>query len=587
MNAPETITSEIQKLEPSAIIELFEMDATAFGGDLLRFHAGTNGLRQNLVWQGNAYTAFPIKASGFDMSGNGQLPRPKLQVANVTGAITLLVLTYDDLLGAKVTRKRTMAKYLDAVNYPARRNVLLQSEALNVSPWVSNDVSVSSGGDFYDGSIPFWTIAKTTTGSSASRGQEFGAVAAGATRTATVALMAGTNSSVSVGLYANTALWGTLANSSAEVISGPGALSNSTGALWTVTGLSSSVPTLLQVTRTYLTADTAGLYIYPGTPTSQVIGASVKATRAQVEAGVTPTQYESVGSSSSQNPSADETAEFADDIFFIDRKVTETRDLVEFELAAAFDVAGVQLPRRQIIQNVCVWRYRGGECGWTTPEDRRNLLIYSEEFQQSYWAKLGGGTGVSPVVTANQAANPVNGLVNADRVVFNKGAGTASADQSLLQAQSASVIGQIYTMSFWARSADANTYTMRTDFSGSSATPPLISVTPTWQRFSASLNVGATDTVRQPSLRLRGGQGTSNTADIFLWGFQLDLGNAATDYQPVGASYTNPNYYDANDAAVGSAGLDVCGKRLSSCKARFGENNPLPFGSFPAAGLTR
>lgn len=414
MTTPETITSEIQKLEPSAIIELFEMDATAFGGDLLRFHAGTNGLRQNLVWQGNTYTAFPIKASGFDMSGNGQLPRPKLQVANVTGAITLLVLTYDDLLGAKITRKRTLAKYLDAVNFPARRNLLLQSEALNASPWASNNVSVSSGGDVYDGSIPFWTIAKTTTGESAYRGQDFGAVAAGATRTATVALMAGTNSSVSVGLYASTALWGTLANSSAQVISGPGTLSNFTGALWTVTGLSSSVATLLQVTRTYLTADTAGLYIYPGTPTSQEIGASVKATRTQVEAGVTPTQYESVGSSWSQNPSADAMAEFPDDVFFVDRKATETRDLVEFELAAAFDVAGVQLPRRQIIQNVCTWRYRGGECG-----------------------------------------------------------------------------------------------------------------------------------------------------------------------------YTGTNYFDANDAAVGSAGLDVCGKRLTSCEARFGANNPLPFGSFPAAGLTR
>jgi phage-related protein len=29
---------------------------------------------------------------------------------------------------------------------------------------------------------------------------------------------------------------------------------------------------------------------------------------------------------------------------------------------------------------------------------------------------------------------------------------------------------------------------------------------------------------------------------------------------------------------------DVCGKRLSSCKARFGENAELPFGSFPSLG---
>jgi lambda family phage minor tail protein L len=229
------VSGEIQKLEPSAIIELFEMDTTVFGGDVVRFHAGTNALRQNIVWQGDTYTAFPLQAAGFDYSGNGQLPRPKLTVANVGGAITALVLNYDDLLGAKITRKRTLAKYLDAVNFPG------------------------------------------------------------------------------------------------------------------------------------------------GT-----------------------------------NPTADPAAEFSDDIFYIDRKVNENKNVVEFELAAAFDVAGVQLPRRQIVQNVCVWRYRGTECG-----------------------------------------------------------------------------------------------------------------------------------------------------------------------------YAGGNYFDANDDPVGSLALDVCGKRLSSCKARFGANNPLPFGSFPAAGLTK
>lgn len=408
------VNSEIQKLEPSAIVELFEMDASSFGGDLLRFHAGTNGLTTNVVWQGNTYTAFPIQASGFDYSGNGQLPRPKLQVANLTGAITLLVLTYDDLLGAKITRKRTLAKYLDAVNFAGGNNLLLQSQTLNATPWISSGTVVSSSGDYYDGTIPFWTLEKNTTGGSAYRGQIFGAVAAGATRTATVALMAGTNSSVSVGLFAITALWGSIVNTSAEIISGPGTLSAYSGALWNVTGLSATVPTLLRVTRTYVTADTGGLYIYPGTATNVVVGTSVKATRAQVENGATPTAYQAVGSAWGTNPTADPTAEFADDIFLIDRKASETRDVVEFELAAAFDVAGVQLPRRQIIQNVCTWRYRGGECGYT---------------------------------------------------------GTA--------------------------------------------------------------------------------------------------------------------YFNANDGSVGSAGLDVCGKRLSSCKARFGANAPLPFGSFPAAGLTR
>ena len=58
-------------------------------------------------------------------------------------------------------------------------------------------------------------------------------------------------------------------------------------------------------------------------------------------------------------------------------------------------------------------------------------------------------------------------------------------------------------------------------------------------------------------------------------------------YRGTECAYTGTSYFDANDNPVGSAGLDVCGKRLSSCQARFGTNKPLSFGGFPAAGLTR
>ena len=180
------ITSEIQKLAPSAVIELFVLDLSLFNEGVVRFHAGTNELRRQVVWQGNTYEPFPIQAEGFEFNGNGQVPRPKLKVANVTGSITALILSYQDLVGAKVTRKRTLLKYLDAVNF-----------------------------------------------------------------------------------------------------------------------------------------------------------------------------------ASGANPTADPSAEFADDVYFIDRKSRETRDVVEFELAAAFDLEGVSLPRRQIVQNVCPWQYRGAECGYT------------------------------------------------------------------------------------------------------------------------------------------------------------------------------------------------------------------------------
>ena len=168
------------------MVELFVLDLALFGQGPVRFHAGTNALQQRVVWQGYAYESFPIEVEGFEFNGNGQVPRPRLRVANVTGAITALVLTYQDLVGAKITRKRTLAKYLDSANF----------------------------------------------------------------------------------------------------------------------------------------------------------------------SGVV-------------NPTADPLAEFADDIYYVDRKSRETRDDVEFELAASFDLEGVTLPRRQIVQNICPWRYRGSECGYT------------------------------------------------------------------------------------------------------------------------------------------------------------------------------------------------------------------------------
>ena len=51
--------------------------------------------------------------------------------------------------------------------------------------------------------------------------------------------------------------------------------------------------------------------------------------------------------------------------------------------------------------------------------------------------------------------------------------------------------------------------------------------------------------------------------------------------------YTGEACFDRNDNPVTDPALDRCGGRLSSCKCRFGEHNPLPFGSFPAADLIR
>lgn len=111
-----TITADIQGLEPGARVELFELDATMItGGSLLRFHGYQ--LAGSIWWQGNEYTAWPIKTDGFARSGDSQQPTPKLSVGNVDGSISSLCLTLDDLVGAKITRHVTLGQYLDAVNF--------------------------------------------------------------------------------------------------------------------------------------------------------------------------------------------------------------------------------------------------------------------------------------------------------------------------------------------------------------------------------------------------------------------------------------------------------------------------------------
>ena len=65
------------------------------------------------------------------------------------------------------------------------------------------------------------------------------------------------------------------------------------------------------------------------------------------------------------NSNADPYASFPEERYFIDRKASEDRNQVTFELASKFDVAGQKIPKRQCIANICQWEYRSSECGYT------------------------------------------------------------------------------------------------------------------------------------------------------------------------------------------------------------------------------
>ena len=145
MSVNQAVFSNLQSINPSAIIELFVLTLKEglnyptgnpdSVNTVYRFHAGSNlNANGEIVWKGNSYLRFPIQASGFAFQ-RGQLPRPKLTVSNATSLISAILLsvneatTGNDLTGATVTRIRTLAKFLDAVNFADGTNATADPNA--------------------------------------------------------------------------------------------------------------------------------------------------------------------------------------------------------------------------------------------------------------------------------------------------------------------------------------------------------------------------------------------------------------------------------------------------------------------------
>lgn len=112
-----------QWAEQPAIVELYTLDLTPIEPQLpdnvrvWRFSPDANELGQNILWNGHRYTRVPIIAEGFKVVGRGAMPRPSLRVSNLGGAMSLLCIAYKDLVGARLVRQRTYARFLPSENF--------------------------------------------------------------------------------------------------------------------------------------------------------------------------------------------------------------------------------------------------------------------------------------------------------------------------------------------------------------------------------------------------------------------------------------------------------------------------------------
>lgn len=534
---------ELVKSSPFAIIDLFELHlVTALHGsnEIYRFHNGNNGkfpTTGDIIWKGNSYMAMPIEVDGFEYSGSGTLPRPRVRVANLLSTISAILININevtpgnDLTGAKFVRIRTLSRFLDAVNFDNNEN-------------------------------PY------------------------------------------------------------------------------------------------------------GLP--------------------------------------DPDAEAPQEIYYVDRKVAENRDFVEFELAGIFDLQGVRAPKRQCISNICQWQYRSAECGYTGTNyfdendnplstapatnfpagtDRLNAgdSLYSTQqiVSSNRWYILSVGqtgdvfiraknqqvslgsvwrTGTSntggyrltmqgdgnlalytltgafvwhtntgylgtpsdvrysllyfddgtPDPARSWAPYPIlrtqsgdlirNGYQGHRLAFFHEimGSAVTYAGQTRTQSYSFTVGTRSITLQFTAQSValtdhwSGQSYGWVDTTSGSYPTPTVTGNTGLFRRdenFQGSITLSGSNPFRATPF------GDMNyVAATFFVAASTNYANRAIIGNDGNFTLINPSstviwdagYTASTEPRVNTDDFnpldDVCGKRLSSCKARFGENAELPYGSFPGIG---
>ena len=308
--------SALQEINPGAVIELFtlELDATLHGSTTIyRFHNGANlNANGELVWNSNSYLRFPIQCEGFEFTGTGTLPRPTISVRNIFGTLTAIMQNVNqttvgnDLNGAKLTRIRTLARYLDAANF---------------APTTTTTTSTSTVADPSDAETVTYTVTVVNVGGS------------------NIFAINGSNNPVITMKRGSTYIFN---QSHSSNVNHPLRIKSDAGGSQTTT----NAGTLgTDATVTYSPA-------YPGAPSDLRYYCSVHGNAMgntiTMNNPNTIQQQTSSSSTTQTNPygTPDPTAEFPKEIYFLDRKISENRDIVQWEAISALDLVNVKLPKR-------------------------------------------------------------------------------------------------------------------------------------------------------------------------------------------------------------------------------------------------
>jgi len=309
--------SALQEINPGAVIELFtlQLDATLHGSTTIyRFHNGSNlNANGEIVWAGNTYLRFPIICEGFEFTGTGTLPRPTISVSNIFGTLTAIMQNVNqttvgnDLNGAKLTRIRTLARFLDAVNF---------------APTTTTTTSTQTVADPSDAETVTYTVTVV---------QDSGG--------ANVFAINGVQKPVITMKRGSTYIFN---QSHSSNVNHPLRIKSDAGGQQTTVN-AGTLGTDATVTYSPAYPSAPNDLRYYCTSHGNNMGNTITMNNPNT------IQQQTTSSSTTQsNPfgTPDPTAEFPQEIYFLDRKISENRDIVQWEAISALDLVNVKLPKR-------------------------------------------------------------------------------------------------------------------------------------------------------------------------------------------------------------------------------------------------
>ena len=119
--------SDLFLLNSKQVIDLFEIKLNDLDG-YFRFH-GSKNFNKDLVFKGNTYLYIPSEISNVQYDSDGKQNRPTFSISNANNFISELLIGRNSLLGRRFSKKKLLAKDLDAVNFggDSQKNPIGQS----------------------------------------------------------------------------------------------------------------------------------------------------------------------------------------------------------------------------------------------------------------------------------------------------------------------------------------------------------------------------------------------------------------------------------------------------------------------------